>query len=49
MNSSPAHSPEELATAAVDFAQGAGDILLGLFGKRVEVDYKNKAKTDPVS
>ncbi|HBK80378.1 MAG TPA: hypothetical protein DDZ83_12055 [Nitrospinae bacterium] len=49
MNSSPAHSPEELAAAAVDFAQGAGDILLGLFGKRVEVDYKNKAKTDPVS
>ncbi|MEE9276745.1 MAG: inositol monophosphatase [bacterium] len=42
-------SPEEMAGAAAEFAAEAGRLLLGLFGKRVEVDYKNKAKTDPVS
>jgi len=49
MNSSHTPSPKECATAAAEFAQGAGNILLNLFGKQVEVDYKNKAKTDPVS
>lgn len=42
-------TPKELAASASEYAQGAGEILLGLFGKRVEVDYKNKSKTDPVS
>jgi myo-inositol-1(or 4)-monophosphatase len=45
----PEISPEALAASAAEFARGAGDILLGLFGKRIVVDYKNKAKTDPVS
>ena len=47
--SSPKISPEALGASAAEFARGAGEILLGLFGKRIEVDYKNKAKTDPVS
>jgi len=42
-------SPEELARSAARMAQGAGEILLGLFGERVGVDYKGKAQTDPVS
>jgi myo-inositol-1(or 4)-monophosphatase len=42
-------SPEALAASARKFAQSAGEILIDLFGKRVEVDYKNKEKTDPVS
>ncbi len=45
----PAPPPAELAAAAAALAREAGKILLGLFGKRVKVDYKNKAKTDPVS
>ena len=45
----PPTPSETLAAIAAQFARGAGEILLGLFGKRVEVDYKNKAKTDPVS
>ncbi len=49
MTDTSAPSPEELAASAGEFAKGAGEILLGLFGKRVEVDYKNKDKTDPVS
>jgi myo-inositol-1(or 4)-monophosphatase len=49
MTPSPEIAPEALADSAAEFARGAGVILLGLFGKRVEVDYKNKAKTDPVS
>lgn len=49
MTPSPEISPKTLAGSAAEFARGAGAILLGLFGKRVEVDYKNKAKTDPVS
>lgn len=42
-------APPDLARAAAEFAREAGEILMGLFGERVEVDYKNKAKTDPVS
>ncbi|MEK6710135.1 MAG: inositol monophosphatase [Nitrospinota bacterium] len=41
--------PEELAASAAEFARGAGGILLGLFGKQVEVDYKDSGRTDPVS
>ena len=43
------YTPHELAEAASQFAREAGVILMGLFGKQVEVDYKNKAETDPVS
>ncbi|MBI3129228.1 MAG: inositol monophosphatase [Candidatus Tectomicrobia bacterium] len=46
---SDAPRPEELAASAAEFARGAGELLLGLFGKRVEVEYKDAAKTDPVS
>ncbi len=42
-------APQALAEAASRFAREAGEILMGLFGKQVEVDYKNKAETDPVS
>ena len=42
-------APRTLADAASKFAREAGEILMGLFGEQVEVDYKNKAKTDPVS
>ncbi len=41
--------PRTLGEAASGFAREAGKILMGLFGKQVEVDYKNKAGTDPVS
>ena len=40
---------EALAASAAEFARGAGEILLGLFGKRVEVSYKDKNQSDPVS
>lgn len=42
-------APETLCASAAEFAAGAGRLLLALFGKQVEVTYKNKAKTDPVS
>jgi myo-inositol-1(or 4)-monophosphatase len=45
----PLESADALAASAAEFAGAAGRLLLGLFGKRVEVDYKNKQKTDPVS
>ena len=41
--------PMYLGEAASKFAREAGEILMGLFGKQVEVGYKNKAETDPVS
>ncbi len=43
------NDPGRLGEAAADLARGAGEILMGLFGKQVKVDYKNKAQTDPVS
>ena len=49
LESAPLESAEALAASAAEFAGAAGELLLGLFGKRVEVDYKNKQKTDPVS
>lgn len=42
-------APRALARAAAEFAGEAGEVLTGLFGQQVEVDYKNEAKTDPVS
>ncbi len=40
---------EEIEAQAVYFAQGAGQILLEHFGKPLEVEFKGKKSTDPVT
>ena len=40
---------EEIEAAAVQFAQGAGEILSGHFGQRIAVEYKDKEQRDPVT
>ncbi len=42
-------TPQTLSDAASKFAREAGEMLMGLFGAQVKVDYKNKDETDPVS
>ena len=38
-----------IESAAVEFAQGAGDLLAGYFGRVISVEYKDKAQQDPVT
>ena len=39
----------ELESAAVEFAEGAGDLLASHFGKTISVEYKDRAQQDPVT
>ena len=38
-----------IEAAAVEFARGAGDLLAGYFGRAISVEYKDKARQDPVT
>lgn len=38
-----------IESAALEFAQGAGDLLAGYFGRVISVEYKDKAQQDPVT
>ena len=38
-----------IEAAAVEFARGAGDLLAGHFGRALSVEYKDKARQDPVT
>jgi myo-inositol-1(or 4)-monophosphatase len=39
----------EIEAAAVDLAQGAGEILSGHFGRQLAIEYKDKEERDPVT
>ena len=39
----------EIAGAAEEMARGAGEILLGHFGRSITVEYKDEAQRDPVT
>ncbi len=39
----------DIAAAAEEMARGAGDILLGHFGRSITVEYKDEAERDPVT
>ncbi len=39
----------EIASAAEEMARGAGEILLGHFGRSITVEYKDEAQRDPVT
>jgi myo-inositol-1(or 4)-monophosphatase len=39
----------EIEAAAVQMAQGAGEILSGYFGRQMSIEYKDKEKRDPVT
>lgn len=39
----------EIEVAAVEMAQGAGDILAGRFGQQISIEYKDKEERDPVT
>ena len=39
----------EIEALAVEAARGAGEILAGHFGSRIEVEYKDEHKSDPVT
>ena len=39
----------EIESAAVEFARGAGDLLAGYFGRTISVEYKDRARQDPVT
>lgn len=40
---------QQIESAAVEMALGAGEILAGHFGKQISVEYKDKNQTDPVT
>ncbi len=40
---------QEIADAAVQLARGAGEILTSHFGRQLTIEYKDEAKTDPVT
>ena len=40
---------QQIESAAVEMARGAGEILAGHFGKQISVEYKDKNQTDPVT
>ena len=40
---------QEIESAAVQMARGAGEILAGHFGRQISVEYKDKAQRDPVT
>jgi len=40
---------QEIETAAVQLARGAGEILAGYFGRQMSVEYKDKDQRDPVT
>ena len=39
----------DIEAAAVEFASGAGTLLAGYFGRSISVEYKDKARQDPVT
>ncbi len=39
----------EIEAAAVEMAQGAGDILVAHFGRKISIEYKDKEERDPVT
>ena len=39
----------EIEAAAVEIAQGAGDILAAHFGRKISIEYKDKEERDPVT
>ena len=39
----------EIERQAVELARGAGDILTGHFGRRIEVEFKDDKQRDPVT
>ncbi len=39
----------EIEAAAVDMAQGAGDILAAHFCRKISTEYKDKEERDPVT
>ena len=39
----------EIEAAAVEMAQGAGDILAAHFGRKISIEYKDKEERDPVT
>lgn len=39
----------QIAAAAQEMAGGAGEILLGHFGRKIDVEYKDEAQKDPVT
>ena len=39
----------EITDVAIDLARGAGEILLGHFGRRLTIEYKDEAQRDPVT
>ena len=39
----------EIEAAAVEMAQGAGDILASQFGQKISIEYKDKEERDPVT
>ena len=39
----------EISDVAADLARGAGEILAGHFGRRMTIEYKDKAQRDPVT
>ena len=39
----------DIEAAAVEFARGAGTLLAGYFGRSITVEYKDKARQDPVT
>ena len=40
---------QQIESAAVEMAWGAGEILAGHFGKKISIEYKDKNKQDPVT
>ena len=40
---------QQIESAAVEMAWGAGEILSGHFGKQISIEYKDKDKRDPVT
>ncbi len=40
---------QQIESAAVEMAWGAGEILAGHFGKQISIEYKDKDKRDPVT
>ena len=49
--SAPPSTPDLIAieSAAVGFARGAGELLSGYFGRALNVEYKDRARQDPVT
>lgn len=49
MNAPNAVDSIAIADAAAEFARGAGELLAGYFGRALSVEYKDRARQDPVT